>query len=290
MKNLNEKSKKAVAAVIFTVCLCVLSAIAVTTITIPHAKKYAAAIALYNAGNYEEALVSFHALGDYKDSQSKMQECKFASQLTDLDTEKTLNFGFYEQDNDSSNGKEEIEWIVLKVEESRALLISKYALDFKQYFTPSDDESSGVVTWKNCTLRSWLNEDFLSSAFSRNQQNSILAQNLLPDKNLNNEAESENETVDKVFCLSSAEAEQYADIINSFCSPTKYAIARLKTNAAYPQCDWWLRTIGTIQNTAGVVNNRYGGSFDTNDAPVDSFMAVRPAIWISLEMNSNILQ
>lgn len=49
MKNLNEKSKKAVAAVIFTVCLCVLSAIAVTTITIPHAKKYAAAIALYNS-------------------------------------------------------------------------------------------------------------------------------------------------------------------------------------------------------------------------------------------------
>ncbi len=40
-----------------------------------------------------------------------------------------IYFGSYEQDNNLSNGKEEIEWIVLAKENRKALLISKYALD-----------------------------------------------------------------------------------------------------------------------------------------------------------------
>ena len=44
-----------------------------------------------------------------------------------------ITFGKYEQDGDLDNGKEPIEWEVLSIEPGQALLLSKYALDFKKY-------------------------------------------------------------------------------------------------------------------------------------------------------------
>ena len=73
----------------------------------------------------------------------------------------SVSFGSYEQDNNPANGKEEIEWIVLDVQGDRSLLISKYALDCKKYNTEWTDG-----TWESCSLRKWLNSDFLNAAFS----------------------------------------------------------------------------------------------------------------------------
>ncbi len=46
-----------------------------------------------------------------------------------------ITFGLYEQDNDLSNGKENIEWLILELKDEKALVISKYALDSKPYNT-----------------------------------------------------------------------------------------------------------------------------------------------------------
>ena len=46
-----------------------------------------------------------------------------------------ITFGAYEQDNNTRNGKEPIEWQVLEIKGGRALLISKYGLDAKRYNT-----------------------------------------------------------------------------------------------------------------------------------------------------------
>ena len=78
-------------------------------------------------------------------------------------------FGAYEQDNDLTNGKEPIEWLVLDVQGDKALLLSKYGLDAKPYNTTYAD-----VTWETCTLRKWLNDDFLKTAFSEDEQKAIL--------------------------------------------------------------------------------------------------------------------
>lgn len=40
-----------------------------------------------------------------------------------------VTFGHYEQDNDESNGKEDIEWLVLEKEDDKVLVISKYVLN-----------------------------------------------------------------------------------------------------------------------------------------------------------------
>ena len=55
----------------------------------------------------------------------------FADNLTDPKTiavGDTVTFGNYAQDNDQSNGKEPIEWIVLDVHDGKALLLIKYGL------------------------------------------------------------------------------------------------------------------------------------------------------------------
>ena len=55
------------------------------------------------------------------------------SMLKSAEPGDTFEFGKYEQDNDLSNGKERIEWIILEKEDNRILAISKYVLDGKSY-------------------------------------------------------------------------------------------------------------------------------------------------------------
>lgn len=50
--------------------------------------------------------------------------------------------------------------MVLDVKEGQVLLLSNNALDAKAY----NDEKIDV-SWENCTLRKWLNNDFYETAF-----------------------------------------------------------------------------------------------------------------------------
>ncbi len=59
-----------------------------------------------------------------------------------------IRFGHYEQYGNVANGKEEIEWEILKAESDRVMVVSKYALDCKPYHTELTN-----VTWEFCFLR-----------------------------------------------------------------------------------------------------------------------------------------
>ena len=80
-----------------------------------------------------------------------------------------VSFGRYEQDNNRVNGPEPIEWLVLEVQGNRALLLSRYILDAKPFHTDYVD-----IFWEQCALRTWLNTDFISTAFSEREQSAIL--------------------------------------------------------------------------------------------------------------------
>ena len=111
-------------------------------------------------------------------------------------------FGAYEQDGDVSNGPEPIEWEIIEDEEKRVLLASRYILDEQAYNIEND-----VAKWENCSLRKWLNEDFLTTAFTSKEQKWIdftILKN--PDNpvllNYGGEiAEGGNDTRDQIFCL-----------------------------------------------------------------------------------------
>ncbi len=206
-----------------------------------------------------------------------------------------ISFGRFEQDNNTDNGTETIEWIVLDVNEkdNKALLLSRYGLCSRQYNTRLTD-----VTWEKCTLRSWLNEEFLKSVFSKPEQAAILMTEVDngPLQGYSGwKTKGGNDTKDKLFLLSYAEANRYLGVTVSSdtntearVAPTAYAIAQGASKAeAYKTADghaggeWWLRSPGYYQHNASYVS--CAGSFLYIAANYGyNAIVVRPALWIDL--------
>lgn len=153
-----------------------VSAYFVTT-KIMSSVKYQNAIALMESGRYGEALAAFRTLGEYKDSAERIVTYETAS-LNHAQVGETVFFGAYEQDNQQDNGTEPIEWLVLDIQDGKALLISQYALDCKPYHT-----IDRTVTWETCTLRNWLNTSFYNEAFLTAEQAKIATVTVSADEN-----------------------------------------------------------------------------------------------------------
>lgn len=264
-------------------------------------EKYAAAVELYNDGKYEDAVAGFRALNGYKDSTEKIDIIKHSAKwITVCPVGETVFFGSYEQDNNTSNGKEVIEWIVLDKKDNRLLLISRFGLDTKPYHS-----SNTPVTWEQCTLREWLNEGLFKTAFTEAEQNSIPLVRVAAQQNPEYNTLAGNSTNDRVFLLSIREVETYF-ISNKdrSCEGTKYELAQ-EENLAKGKLKswsrgWWLRSPGDKTNMAGYVGE-CSGSIENgkiiidssyNDAGVASItglyvsathIMVRPAMWIGLD-------
>ena len=203
-----------------------------------------------------------------KQSGSIDKNCKVGDYIT---------FGTYEQDNDTLNGKEPIEWLVLDKKDGKVFVISKYALDCKSY----NDEYE-AVTWETCALRAWLNNEFINEAFSSTEQEGILISTVSDNKNPVYDTDPGKATQDKVFLLSINEAEKYFSSANERqCKPTDYAVANgVKESSGNGNCWWWLRSPGNYQShAAGVCSD---GSFSESGYTILSvYASVRPAMWIN---------
>ena len=223
----------------------------------------------------------------------------FAESQTDSETiavGDTVAFGSYEQDNDRNDGKEPIEWIVLDVQDGKALLLSKYGLSAAGYHNTWDD-----CTWETSSLRTWLNDRFLNWAFSTEEQSAIL---ITPVDN--SEAQGYdwtmiggektaggNDTQDRIFLLSYAEANRYLDVTiendnntKSRVAPTACAILAgavfsddFRTADGNAAGWWWLRSPGSGPNSAAGVSD--AGSLSYTRAYHRSGI-VRPAFWLDL--------
>ncbi len=293
--------------------------------------KYQQAVALREAGQYDDAIAAFAELGDYSDAAQQLSEMKY-QQANNLnaaarydeayaiyvtltgykDVDKLLaeddnmiaaardakfavgnyvSFGTYPQTK-AGNDATPIEWLVLARDGNKALLISRYGLDAQPY---NKDNTS--VTWETCTLRTWLNGMFYNKAFSSAEQAAILTTNVDNSKSQcysGWNTSGGNNTQDKVFLLSYAEASKYFGVTydnssntKSRVAPTAYAIAQgawtsysnKTTDSTYAGW-WWLRSPGTYQDYAAIVY--FVGSLDFNYVDSDSG-SVRPALWVNLE-------
>ena len=188
-------------------------------------------------------------------------------------------FGSYEQDNISSNGSEDISWIILSKQDDRVLVISEYALDCKQY-----DTNGNSITWGQCSLREWLNGTFMDKAFSDEEEAKILSTTVTADRNPKNATKPGKDTKDQIFLLSITEAEKYLSANNERrCKPTAYAISEgASVNDDNDNCWWWLRSPGRNSNLAANVSD--DGSVNYTGNIVDHGNGcVRPAMWIDLD-------
>ena len=202
---------------------------------------------------------------------STLQPATIPTPETVLNTLKVgdnIVFGNYEQDNNLDNGKEGIEWIVLDVSNDKYLLLSKYGLEPKAFNTKRIH-----ITWENSSLRKWLNEDFLYTAFCEDERSAILITN------------TEENTQDSVFLLSYKEAfEQYLPEKDMRkCAPTEYAKSKGAMTGSNYTFDklagaWWLRSPGNYDLSALYIIDD-GGLWDQfvdiND------IVVRPALWLN---------
>ncbi|NLP48492.1 MAG: hypothetical protein GX345_06050 [Clostridiales bacterium] len=200
--------------------------------------------------------------------------------------------GAYEQDGDRENGPERIEWMVLALEEDKALLLSEKILDSKAY-----NQEHAKVTWESCSLRAWLNDEFYKTAFSEEEKQIILASLLSNENTYKKRIEGGNDTEDKVFLLSYNEATNPTYGFNPDYSQkdslrlaggSDYAISQglfvipsWKENESSDYNYWWLRSPGGSQKHSTMV--RWDGSIFRKGYYVNySYIGVRPAVWIKL--------
>ena len=159
---------------------------------------------------------------------------------TTLSKGQIITFGCYEQDGDIDNGKEPIKWQVLDVDDGKALLVSNNIIDSVEY-----NESTGIYgneetessPWSSSYIFEWLNNDFMTTAFS-SEEISLIQDTT--DYSLSNP-----EIIGSVFLLSYEEIQKYYNLKTvtltnyynkseyqcSFanellCEPTEYALSK----------------------------------------------------------------
>lgn len=325
-----RKNKRLTVAFVLVVLIACVVGWFVVTRVIPN-NKYQRAVALRENGQYDDAIAAFAELGEYSDANEQIAETKYqqgkallsAKNYDDAarilisiqgykDVDKLLekddnmiaaardakfavgnyvSFGTYPQTK-AGNDATPIEWLVLARDGNKALLISRYGLDAQRY-----NKDTTSVTWETCTLRTWLNGTFYNKAFSSAEQAAILTTNVDNSKNQCYSGWSTsggNNTQDKVFLLSYAEANKYFGVpygnssnTKSRIAPTAYAIAHgAWTSSSKKTADdidagwWWLRSPGNYQDFAAVVDT--DGSLRNITVNYVSG-SVCPALWVNIE-------
>ncbi|MGN1019616.1 MAG: DUF6273 domain-containing protein [Aristaeellaceae bacterium] len=195
-----------------------------------------------------------------------------------------VSFGRYPQG--AMGEVQPIAWQVLDVREDRALLLSRYVLDMQ----PFHSEQRGV-RWMDSAVRQWLQETFLPTAFSREEQAEICRTaseadpfDDFPTRML---SDGEEQTDDPVFLLSTEEVRQYFHNENElFCTD---ATAQMTpwVAASHPDVDemddnvcWWLRSRSGQRPFAFIVSPV--DSIGVSMISPDNCQGVRPALWVRI--------
>lgn len=204
---------------------------------------------------------------------------------------------------------EPIQWLVLDKNGNTVFLLSRYALECKKFHN-----EFMCVSWRDCDLRKWLNNDFYNAAFNDDEKRIIVDSTIVTAGNPDYGTRGCGETTDKIFCLSiheiwhyfgssqvlkgkeseNIETHSWRDTERS-ARATPYAV---KQGVAvwgddstyrnqhrewwYDKCWYWLRTPGYDDNFAACVND-VGAVYGSGTiVDVDDF-AVRPAMKIKLQ-------
>ena len=141
-----EQEKKRVVRnkAIISMVILALIAFAVVYITVikPQAEfnnTFNKAKAQIESGEYGLALKTLDEIIDHPEVESFIESSSELqgelARIASYAVGNTVVFGNYEQDNDTSNGKEPIEWIIISEENDRRLLVSKYILDVQPFNT-----------------------------------------------------------------------------------------------------------------------------------------------------------
>lgn len=239
-------------------------------------EEYDKAMALWDNNDVRAAYDIFASL-DYEDSTEKATSI-LKEHPEYLSVGNYFYFGELEQDGNIENGSEPIEWLVLAIKNSKALVISKCIL-YSQNYTDSTDS----VTWESSVIRESLYNLYLA-AFENENRSRIELTTVKQDENSEGSGfDPGDETYDFLFLLSEKEAREYfSGNVSRIARATAYA----KQNGCYTDVNlnaWWrLRTPGTEKGRYVDVNAD-GSIFTMGIVGNTSSSGIRPAMWIRME-------
>lgn len=214
-----------------------------------------------------------------EDKNMQIVECKRNAKPGEI-----ITFGTYPQNLDGAD-LAPIKWMVLQNTGSELFLLSEDILDCKRYHGKSANirwQDCVDITWNDCDLRHWLNDEFYTTAFSAAEKE-LINTTLCRDN-----GEGTPDTEDKVFLLSVNEIMEASNKLGkNFLISVGTEFAKRKKadgcnlNGEEVGCSWWwLRTQG---------NKPSRGYFIGTGCSIRSYAnvsvardGVRPAIKINL--------
>jgi hypothetical protein len=181
------------------------------------------------------------------------------------------------------------EWRMLDVQGDKALLITKDVTHVNMQY----NKSRTNVTWETCTLRKWLNEDFLLTFSGQERSRIALTTNINEDNQWYGTAGGNN-TTDRIFLLSLSEVVKYFGDSGQLKQRPKSDIGGISDQYNKERISkygdlfarWWLRSPGCSNdvarvNTDGIVD--VSGDFDNTEYHAGLVSGgVRAALWLNL--------
>ncbi len=223
-----------------------------------------------------------------------MDEYYSSSNSMEINNNCIVTFGNYEQDDDTTNGKEPIEWIVVQISDDDIMLLSRYILDYQRF-----NENDIDVLWDSCTLRHWLNDYFYNNAFNDTEKEFIISKTIKSDS-VPIYMNDRYETYDKVHILSIEDVcdadkgfttDASMEDINRRSTPTQYCEG-LVHNSIYGKSETATSEGGDVvfyclrsrrkflgYNQISVISPQG----DCTYAPVDLPTGIRPVIYLKLK-------
>lgn len=290
--NKKKNKNKIIGISVASVAAVALVVTLVVTLVVIPTNKYNEAVALRDSGSIDAAYEIFEELGNFKDCEEIRNEIDYSrandliteNQLKDAylllskisgygDSAELMKqleqayphltillsspgdiitLGEYEQDNNTSNGKEPIEWIVLHNEAGDVYLLSKYVLDAQQF---------NATDVKECSLDDWLKTTFSKTAFESVGDDIITRVGILQEIDIDNYGMTKEQITAEY---------------------TKYALAQDPERGYASGLMWWLIE-DTLFNGGGhisapvVLENGSHGNYSCN---VTDRCGVRPAVWL----------
>lgn len=199
---------------------------------------------------------------------------------------------------------EKIKWRILKVNNNEVFLLADKVLDDQKY-----NEQYTDITWEQSSIRKWLNGDdnvnknFIQSAFSVEERKAIKDTTVKNENNIKYGTVGGEETIDKIFFLSEAEA--ITDSYGFMSDYNAFDNARESRSSTYAKamgvasenmnsdkektgnCTWWLRSPGGRSDHAIMIGEHgYGYVCNWGDLVDSNITGVRPVLNLNLSSSN----
>lgn len=154
-------------------------------------------------------------------------------------------------------------WLIICTDRmnGKVLLVSEKTIGLAQYNNKLEN-----ITWKDCTLRKWLNEQFFEEAFSKQEKKFIKLTKVVNNSGQNARNKCTN---DFIFCLT-------IDEVKGYFAKDSY---RSALGMDGEKNNWWLRSTAYGCVAPDVA---YDGTIYESGCMVTDLCAVRPALWVDI--------